>query len=51
MGPAIQQPGGCDHPPDKRWQYRVMWLCCRCYRHFWGDKRETPAVDIYGRAT
>jgi hypothetical protein len=28
-----------------------MWLCCRCYRHFWGSKQETPAVDIYGKPT
>lgn len=41
----------CAHPKDQRWQHnRVMWLCCKCYRYFWGSKRETPGVDIYGRA-
>src|SRR5262245_23737608 len=38
----------CGHPADQRWQYRDMWRCCRCGRHFWGSKQETPAVDIYG---
>lgn len=39
----------CAHPSDQRWQYRVMWLCCKCYRYFWGDKRSAPDCDIYGR--
>lgn len=40
----------CEHPAEARWQYRLMWMCGRCCGYFWGDKRETPATDIYGRA-
>lgn len=41
----------CEHPPDQRWQYRDMWMCCRCCRYFWGLKERTPETDIYGIPT
>jgi hypothetical protein len=41
----------CTHPKRERWQARQMWMCCKCCRWFWGDKRETPERDIYGRGT
>lgn len=39
----------CTHPQDQRWQYPQFWLCCACYRYFWGDKKNTPEEDIYGQ--
>ena len=41
----------CRHPSEQRWQYRDMWLCCACGRHFWGKKDTTPETDIYGQPT
>lgn len=41
----------CQHPAAQRWQYPEHWLCCACYRSFWGDKRETPGRDVLGWPT
>lgn len=42
----------CQHPFSRRWQHRgEIWTCCACGRSFWGDKKDTPKVDIYGRAS
>lgn len=38
----------CSHPPDQRWQHKDMWTCSLCGRTFWGDKADTPTVDIHG---
>jgi len=39
----------CNHPMDERWQYEHYWLCCVCYRLFWGDKKEFPLKYIYSK--
>lgn len=39
----------CTHPQCQRWQYVGMWMCCQCNSRFWGDKKDSPPTDIYGR--
>lgn len=41
----------CTHQFSNRYQYSNMWVCCDCYRYFWGEKEKTPDMDIYGRPT
>lgn len=38
----------CDHPMDQRWQYPMHWLCCRCYKWFWG-KKEDDQHPVYAK--
>lgn len=37
----------CSHPQEERWQYPQFWLCCKCYRYYWGDKRDAELRPMY----